>query len=668
MHPQQIIDTLAPAYSGAHAKHLVAEIARYHRIQATPDFRAAATWMAAQLAAAGVQATIEQYPADTHSHFGVLPSFQEWDCRQALLEWPHADGSERLCDYYLSPVDVIQRSCAVLGDFDVVDVGKGGEEDYAGIDVRGKLVLSPAPVDQTYERAVVAREAAGILFDTISATVPGRNPIDLPDARQYSSFWWREGQLKTWGFVLSPRQGHAIRRALADGQSVRLHAHIDASFYDGSIEVVSATIPGQSDESVLATAHLCHPYGFANDNASGAACLLELATTLQRLIADGSLPQPQRSIRFLWVPEMTGSYAWLHDHPALIPTIKAGINLDMVGQRQESTGSVWVLEEPPAAMASFAPDLLATLRDLLLQKVADKESHVHFSRLRTTTAAFSGGSDHMVTSDPSVGIPTPMLIQWPDRFYHTTADTLEHVDPQSLWLSGVLAGSYLVWLALADAAAGQWLGWEMLARSEQRLARQAQAAVTALLAIDDVPARAQAWAQLRQKMVYWQERAQRALVSLQRLAPMGDALPAWQAELATIAGRVQERSRQQIQPHTLPSPAPTTDDRALPTAHLIPVRHYWGPVMDFWPSHPSLDLSADDVATWRQLAVDHPGWRVLRAQAEYWADGQRSLAEIAHLLQMETGQALGPAIETYFRLLARAGLMTLAVMNSEQPL
>jgi len=62
---------------------------------------------------------------------------------------------------------------------------------------------------------------------------------------------------------------------------------------------------------VLVVAHLCHPQPSANDNASGAAAALEAARVLQTLIAGGHLPPPRRSIRFLWLPEFTGSQAYL---------------------------------------------------------------------------------------------------------------------------------------------------------------------------------------------------------------------------------------------------------------------------------------------------------------------------------------------------------------------
>jgi hypothetical protein len=303
--------------------------------------------------------------------------------------------------------------------------------------------------------------------------------------------------------------------------------------------------------------------------------------------------------------------------------------------------------------------LLESLRDSLLPEQPALAETSRFPRIRYTTTPFSGGSDHAITSDPAVGIPTPMLIQWPDRFYHTTADTLEQVDPKSLWRAGVLAGSYLYWLAQADAEDAQWLGWEVIIRSEQRLNRWVQDETTRILANSASAERSAGWAHLVEGLEYRQERIWAAVQSLRQLGNVDAWLPAWRAEIETMADRARDRSRQQIRPTSHPAAEPRPSDWAQSAAQWTPLRHYWGPVMDLVAGVPSVPLDADDRVLWQQLYDEVPNWRVLRAHAEYWADGKRSLAEIARLVELETGQALGPQIQRYFHLLAKAGLMSL---------
>ncbi len=652
----QLVERIGAAYAGGTAKRHTAAIARYHRIQASPGYRAAANWVLHTLQNAGVSASIETYSANLQTTFWSLASFQEWACQEATLEWVKEGRVERLCDYRASAVSVIQRSISVCGEFQVVDVGAGRPEDYEGVDVTGKLVLSRAQVMQTYREAVLQRDAAGILFDDIGATAPGRSRHDLPDARQYASFWWGDDDPRGWGFVLTPRQGDAIRAALHAGEQVVMRAHIRASLYDGAFENVIARIPGTEEGEVLAMAHLCHPQDFANDNASGAGALLETAITLQELIVSGVLPPPKRTLTFLWMPEMTGTFAWLAAHEERIPHIVAGINLDMVGESPDKTGSVLLIDSPPAASASFTVALLSRLRDMLITNAFSyQQVHTPLALIRTQTIPFSGGSDHMVTSDPTVGIPTPMLIQWPDRHYHTTADTMEMVSERSLWLAGVLAGSYLYWLAQAGGEEARWLGWEMIHQYEKDMA----AYVGTMLS--DWPehtagGQARLWAQLDAGIAFRHERMGAALASLERLAQIDNTLYVLLGELNDLTERFRARIHRQIHSHHMVDAGNEEDAWERHAQKIIPRRRYRGPIMEMGLPNRVLSLDEEDVRIWLAL-TEQPYWRLLRALAEYWTDGRRSLAEIAKLVALETGFEVGPAIEQHFSLLARVGLI-----------
>ena len=154
---------------------------------------------------------IRRFPADGRARFWTTPSFLEWECEAASLSLLDAQGQpvELLCDFDAIATSLIQRSLPVEGEFDVVALpGKGGKDpaDYAGVDVAGKVVLTNAAPSRVAELAIREHGAAGILFDGMAAG--GRTELDLPDARQYTSFWFAgEVQPFGWGFVLSPRQG-----------------------------------------------------------------------------------------------------------------------------------------------------------------------------------------------------------------------------------------------------------------------------------------------------------------------------------------------------------------------------------------------------------------------------------------------------------------------------
>ena len=141
-------------------------------------------------------------------------------------------------------------------------------------------------------------------------------------------------QLKNrFAFMVSRRQAEELRARLAAGQKIVLKARVRAKMVPATYDVVVADDPGtdRATEEVVLTAHLCHQSAGANDNASGSAAILEVARALQAGIAKGTLPKPRRTIRFLWLPEIAGSQAYLIRHPEIARRLAAGIHMDMVG-------------------------------------------------------------------------------------------------------------------------------------------------------------------------------------------------------------------------------------------------------------------------------------------------------------------------------------------------
>jgi hypothetical protein len=670
---RQTFEQIWQAYSGEAAWQSVADLSRFHRIQASPGFRQAAQWVHGRLIGDGLQAEIQSYRADEQSMFWAYPSFQEWECHEATLYLvAPKEEAKLLADYRACPISLIQRSTSFEGEAEVVLVEDGEEEaEYDGLDVAGKVVLTRGGLHRVWELAVEQRGAIGILFDGMRVVKPARPEGDLADARQYTSFWRQPGDTRCFGFVLTPRQGQALRRLLTKGKEpVRVQAQVVGRLYDGELEVVEATIPGETDEAVLVVAHLCHPQPSANDNASGAAAALEAARALQSLITRGDLPRPRRAIRFLWLAEMTGTMAYLAGHEKGIERLIAGINLDMVGEDQGQTGSSWLIECPPDAAASFAPELLIRLREEMPQvkgMVDVASSHTGagaYPLYRKTEVPFSGGSDHYILSDPTVRVPTPMLIQWPDRFYHTSADTPDRTDPHSLARAGSLAATYAYWLASAGLEEVSWLGYEMVARFKSRLVETAQAAATGALACPDGESLAQALANLDRRLAYLADRQREALKTLKRLAPVECLVNALrdeirqgvQHELAWAKGAVGLRAAT-LGLESLPElPAHELAEEEKEAAKLIPVRQVRGPI----PLENHMRrLDGEAREDWRQLHKARHGFAsdTLTTLALYWADGARSVLDIADLVELEAGKRDVELLLAYFRLLERLGFV-----------
>jgi hypothetical protein len=581
------------------------------------------------------------------------PLFQEWSCDEGWLDLLLPGGEAmRLADYRAVPLSLMPRSVSADGEYELVVVN-GGEraEDYAGLDVAGKLVLTRSSPMSVHRMAIEQLGAAGVIFDGMRAIPEICPPGDLLDDIQYSSWWWYGGETRAFGFALSPRAGAELRRratrAAHDGRALRLRARVRSHFTDGAIESVSARIVGTGDEEVLLMAHLCHPAPCANDNASGAAATMELARALHTLIESGRLPRPRRSIRFLWVPEMTGTYLYLAHHEALIGRIVAALNLDMVGADQSQCGSVNMVVHTSDALPSFVGDLLEAIRDGMGGDAHTFNGRADPPLFRYASTPTSNGSDHYILGDPSVGIPTPMIIEWPDRFYHTTADTIEKVSPATLRRNMALAGTYTFFVAEAGATEAAWLAREMNARFSERLSRKLQSAVTARLG-GNRPSGAP-WAD---RVSFRIDRQRAALADLRRLEPGFDPRP-YQAAAQASGELLWAQSREVLEGWHPDG----REDLPAELAALVPRRRLRGPLS--LRSHLARLPVAERDEALAELGR-HPGFDSLTADiALYWADGARSLGEILDMVELET-QARSPAgLAAHFTLLARLGLIDL---------
>lgn len=648
---QSLLAAIGREVSGEAAHALVARICQWHRIQASPMFREAAQWVYATLGGYGLEATLESFPVAEGRRAWAEPLFHEWSCAEGRLDLILPDGSaQRLADYRAVPLSLMPRSASADGEYELVVLDGGDRaEDYAGLDVRGKLVLTRSMPMSVHQLAVEERGAAGLIFDGMRSIPTICPPGDLPDAIQYASWWWWGGETRAFGFALSPRAGADLRRRAAraarDGERLRLRALVQSSFGPGAMEAVSALIPGETDEEVLLVAHLCHPAPCANDNASGAAAAMEIARALHRLIGSGALPRPRRSLRFLWVAEMTGTFLYLANHEERIPRTVAALNLDMVGADQAQTGSVSLVVGTPESLPSYAGALLASI-------AAADETHTFHGRgdpplHRHGGTPFSNGSDHYILADPSVGIPAPMIIEWPDRFYHTTADTLDHVSPATLARNMAVAGTYIALLAAAGAREAAWLAHELNARFVAGLARELQSAVTA--ALGGAAPRGAPW---EARVAYRVERHALALASLARLDPGFDAAP-HAAAAAAQAELLWAQSRPVLgawHPVERPGLAPEQ-------AALTPRRRYPGPIS--LGAHlmrlPAAERAAAERAVWASPGFDG----LVSDLALFWADGRRSLGAILDLVELETDVRAPASLAAYFGLLARLGLVEL---------
>ncbi len=467
--PGPIIAALAQEISGETAKRNLEYLAREHRMRGSRGFRAAAEHIVEQLRAYGLaDAQIEQFPADGKTFYGTQKSRPPWDATSAeLWEMRESGGSwgqhVKLASWEATPISVAQDSESGQATADLVDIGAGmSERDYAGKDVRGKLVLTSSQPGAVVPLAIRKYGAAGI----------------ISYAQNQRTAWYGEDEnLVRWGhldtfspnptfaFMISLKQARSLQSRLTRGERIRLHASVEAGKHAGSYDLVTATIPGADPilrhEEIVFSCHLDHQRPGANDNASGSVAILEVARTFSKLIREQKIQRPARTIRFIWPPEIEGTITYLNARPEIASRIKAVIHMDMVGGGPE-TKAIFHVTRGPNSLPSFVNDVAEYFGEFVNEQSANfaggrpaafplvapeggKEP------LLAEMAAFSLGSDHQVYADSSFGIPAIYLNDWPDRYIHTNFDTPANVDPTKLKRAAFIGAASALFLANASA-------------------------------------------------------------------------------------------------------------------------------------------------------------------------------------------------------------------------
>jgi len=459
---------IAAEVSGSAAKRTVQAMAQHHRMRGSRGYDAAADLVRDKLSQYGLKEiqTIG-LPADGKIFYGTQrarpawnASFAElWEQRRAGDQWV---DSERVGSWADQPISLAQDSVNGTANAELIDVGTGSSDaDYAGKAVRGKLVLISGQPEAAAALAVTKYGAAGL----------------VSWAQNQKQAWWgddesliRWGHLDTWkdptfAFMVSPARARAWQTRLARGETIRFRAAVEAGRSAGQYRIPTAVIPGRDrTKEIVYSCHLDHPSPGANDNASGCSGILEVARTFNRLIAQGRLPQPLRTIRFIWPCEIECTISLLNARPEFAKRTLATIHLDMIGGNTEVTKSNLQVEGSPPSLPSFVDDVgfaiarwvnAETLQysDTGASKWPLLDPEGEKRALQAEVGGFSGGSDHIVWTEGSWRIPVISIADWPDRYIHTQRDIPENLDATKMKRAifiAAAAGWYLANVTQAD--------------------------------------------------------------------------------------------------------------------------------------------------------------------------------------------------------------------------
>jgi aminopeptidase-like protein len=204
-----------------------------------------------------------------------------------------------------------------------------------------------------------------------------------------------------WGFCLSQKQ-------LSQMVDEEYEVCIDSSLTQGTLTYGECYLPGASTDEVLISCHVCHP-SLCNDNLSG----IVVATFLALNLAE----QDRRySYRLLFIPGTIGSITWLATHEQVIPRIKHGFVLTGIGDAG-----------PLTYKRSRRGDAeIDHVMAQVLKQAGEPYKLIDF---------FPYGYDERQYCSPGFNLPVGCLMRTPHGEYpeyHTSADSLDFIKPQSL--------------------------------------------------------------------------------------------------------------------------------------------------------------------------------------------------------------------------------------------
>jgi len=432
-----------------------------------------------------------QYIMDKLKEYGITDSRLErfgdmrptWDGISGEL-WEVSPGMKKLADYKDQVAMLVAGSQNADVEAELIWIGEGRKGDFDTIAVTGKIVVTYASPGQV--SSLISRNGAiGIL--SFNSPRPLADPVQMP----YSSLGGRGGgETKGFAFQMPPREGYYLRDRLMRGEKIRVHATVKSTMENVDLQVPTCVLPGTDPNAgeVIFSAHIFEGLikQGANDNLSGGVCLLEMARMLNTMYKDGRLPRPARSVRFIWVPEFSGTGPWVNAHKDIMEKTLCNINLDMVGILLSQSQSFFNLERTTFGNPHYINDVMEnyfryvgeTNRTSLV--LSGREGYLN--RIVAPSGSDEpfyyaieghyGASDHEVFNDWAVGVPAIMMITWPDLYYHTSQDLSDKLDPTQLKRCCVIGAAAAYTIASADAGMASKIAGEVFSNSIRRLGMQ----------------------------------------------------------------------------------------------------------------------------------------------------------------------------------------------------
>jgi aminoglycoside N3'-acetyltransferase len=509
---------------------------------------------------------------------------------------------KRLLDYSKNPWHVIQWTASTPAE--------GINTDLVVLDSRQEIEAQPRMglIGKTVLTSLEPRVIMDLLADRGAVAVISDRPVNnLPDATAWLKFGWGavpmdHATARLVGLVLSYNQGQSLRRLHAKHPGLRLHIKVDARKYVGHHDVISGLVRGGGDpqDEVWALAHNGEPG--AVDNASGVALCVEMARVLEGLIKAGKMPRPKRTIRLLNAYECYGFFPYM-ENVRRMQTPLAGVCMDTLGSKPEVCDGRMEWHATIPMSAGFVDWVGEAILRATLRRFNPG--------YRLELAPFMSTADTLA-GDPQYGFPCPWLTTHHKKSgsgfdaYHSSGDTLDLLSPGGLKTCGAAMAAYLYYLADAGSTEVVQLAHEETRRSLTHLRANT-------LEIGQVDYLQQVHKTSIGHLKRWLWGGDRNEI----LAPLDDGEKAVEQTAKEVKVTSKKTSKKKTQ---VPAAAKRVVRR---TAFLSPDSHNMAPAI-------ARRIQGAGLSSW----------------ALFWADGQRSIAEIAALVQWEETGGIGQKAKT----------------------
>jgi len=565
-------------------------------------------------------------PADGVTQAGFWTEPMAWDAHVGTLE-------------IVSPK--VPEDMRVLADYQRVSASlcmwsgptpPGGVEteivlppkDTRNADLTGKLVLG----SRMSKTALAKAGALGMVRESST------NPALLDERDWINSFgdkgWsFNKGDTPLVCFSITPRSQQYLHQLLERGP-VKVRVNVDTRYYSGQYPYVSGAIIGTDGPGAEEVFSLGHMFEVgAGDNDTGVASIIEATATLNRLIKEGKLPRPKRTIRILAMGERYGTLAYLYAHQDRVKRTIAGMCIDSPAGLQNLAGTEynWVLN--PQSATSYVDAFVVRLAEEYFPMV---DRPVHWNE-------YSSGTDNDL-GEPMINIPTVAPRGGHGiAAHHTSFDTPTQVDPDSLRDLSIMNAAYTYFIASAGPDQMQWMAQLALSRGYDQINAAVENGLDQIAVAKN--------ADTLGRLLYWETaRVDYNLMRETKAVKQAADLHQGLAGLASFADVQKERIENAVQQRATElhvGKIQPSAPKVNPEAEKIIVRR-----------KKMGTITMDDIPVDQREGYPASSFWGPTTAALYWSDGKRNLAEIIKLTEMETGQSNFDWVG-YFKFLQKHG-------------